>query len=597
MSPIMGEPMTNRAYRTHTCGQLGAAEVGKEVILSGWVDTRRDHGGLIFIDLRDREGVTQIVLNPKENPQAHKIGEGLRSEYVVCIQGAVQRRPAGSENAKLATGQIEVHVKELEILNTCKPLPFEIGDTNTAEDLRLTYRFLDLRRPQMFRNLATRYRVTKIVRDYMDRNKFVEVETPFLTKSTPEGARDYLVPSRVHAGKFYALPQSPQLFKQILMVSGMERYYQLVRCFRDEDLRADRQPEHTQIDIEMSYIRREDIFALIEGMLVEIFKGILGIELKTPLRRLSYKQAMEGYGSDKPDLRFGMKIVSLSDMAAGCGFKVFSETVAGGGVVAGINASSCGSFAHAHVEGLVEWAKTAGAKGLAWMRVDESGKLSSSIVKFFTPEAQAKIIERMGARPGDLLLFVADKETVVFPVLGALRLKLADQLGLRDPKKFELLWVNDFPLLEYSEEEKKMVAVHHPFTSPLPEDAHLLDSEPLKVRANAYDLVINGTEAGGGSIRIHQPQMQSRMFQILGIDETRAKQLFGFLLEALSFGAPPHGGIALGLDRLTMILLGLDSIREVIAFPKTARATCLMSDCPSDVAEKQLKELHIKIVE
>ncbi len=589
--------MSAGTLRTHSCGQLTAQDVGKQVSLAGWVHTRRDHGGLIFIDVRDRQGLTQIVLNPKENPNAHGVGEKIRSEYVIAVGGTVHKRPPGTENTKLLTGQIEVHVSTIEILNASKTLPFEITDTNTSEDLRLTYRYLDLRRPEMVRNLTTRYRIAKIVRDYLDRQKFMEIETPFLTKSTPEGARDYLVPSRVHAGKFYALPQSPQLFKQILMVAGMEKYFQLVRCFRDEDLRADRQPEHTQIDIEMSFVQPEDIFALIEGMMTEVFRGILGVELSAPFRRMPYKQAMEEYGSDKPDLRFDMKIVNVSSTVAAAEFKVFASVVKSGGHVAGINAQGCGVYTNPQIEELVKWAVGAGAKGLAWMRVDAAGNLTSNITKFFSPEILNKLKEQLNAHAGDLLLFVADAPKLTLNVLGGLRLHLADKLGLRDAKKFELLWVVDFPLLDYSEEEKKMVAVHHPFTSPLPADQALLEKEPLKARANAYDLVLNGTEVGGGSIRIHQPEMQAKMFKILGIDEERAKLLFGFLLEALSYGAPPHGGIAIGLDRLSMLLLGVDSIRDVIAFPKTARATCLMSNCPSDVAEKQLKELHIKIAE
>ncbi|ODS31108.1 MAG: aspartyl-tRNA synthase [Candidatus Scalindua rubra] len=581
--------------RTHTCGQLRKADAGSEVTLSGWVDTRRDHGGVIFIDLRDRYGKTQVVFNPEYNSEAHQQASSLRSEYVIAVKGKVAERPEGMVNPDLDTGEIELFVDELEILNTCETTPFEItADTDVSTELRLKYRFLDLRRPIMQKYLAFRHKICQVARQYFDENNFIEVETPFLTKSTPEGARDYLVPSRINRGQFYALPQSPQLFKQILMVSGLDRYFQIVKCFRDEDLRAQRQPEFTQLDLEMSFVREDDIITIVEGLMVDIFNKIMGKEISAPFPRLSYHDAMKLYGCDSPDLRFGMTIEDITDIAKKTEFKVFQKVAESGGQVRGINATGCAILSRKEIDELTTFVNQFGAKGLAWFKVDDGG-LTSQISKFFTAEAQSEIKERFNAVPGDLLLFVADKESVVSQSLSQLRLNIGKTNGLINEEEFNFSWVVDFPLLELNEDLNRYDSLHHPFTSPHQDDLQILEERPLDVRARAYDIVLNGVELGGGSIRIHRPDIQKRIFKLLKIDEITAQKRFGFLLEALKYGAPPHGGIALGLDRMVTILLGLDDIREVIAFPKTQKATCLMVDAPSDVDEKQLKELGLSL--
>ncbi|MDD5226759.1 MAG: aspartate--tRNA ligase [Candidatus Omnitrophica bacterium] len=582
--------------RTMTCGELDKSFIGKEETLAGWVDTRRDHGNLIFVDLRDRWGITQIVFNPQTNPEMHKKAESLRSEFVIRVKGKVGGRPSGTVNARIPTGEIELQAEELEILNACQPLPFELEEKSVGEELRLQYRFLDLRRREMVENLTFRHRVLKLVHEYLDKQRFIEVETPYLTKSTPEGARDFLVPSRLTPGTFYALPQSPQLFKQLLMVSGYDRYYQIARCFRDEDLRKDRQPEHTQIDLEMSFIDEEDIMGVVEGMIAHVFKYAKKIEIPLPLRRMSYKEAMDKYGCDKPDLRYGMEIKNLTAVFEKSGFRVFDETITNGGEIRGLSFTPPAGveFSRKDFEDLTKWLQQDyGVKGLAWLKVTGPDTVESPIQKFFDAARIQKVIRTAGAKPGDIIFIVADKFKTAVVALGALRCFLADKYKMIPEGKFELLWVVDFPLFDWNEEEKRCDACHHPFTSPKPEDVPLLEAEPLKVRARAYDLIINGTETGGGSIRIHDRTVQSKIFQLLNFTPEQAEAQFGFLLKALTFGAPPHGGLAIGVDRLITLLLDRESIREVIAFPKTQKGTCLMTDAPSPATERQLKELNL----
>lgn len=591
----MGESIKG-LKRTHMCGELTSQNVGENVVLMGWVQRRRDLGGLIFVTLRDRTGIIQLVFDQEESSDLFDKAATLRSEYVIACRGQVVNRAPEAINPNMATGEIEVKAEELRILSKSETPPFYIEDnTNVSEALRYKYRYLDLRRPEMQRNLMIRHKIASQVRNFLNERGFLEIETPMLTKSTPEGARDYLVPSRVHPGKFYALPQSPQLFKQLLMLAGYDRYYQIVRCFRDEDLRADRQPEFTQIDIEMSFVEIDDVLTINEEMIAHIFKQVLDIDIPTPFKRMTYKEAMERYGSDKPDTRFGLELVDVSSLVANSKFKVFSGAVKKGGSVRAINAKGAGDkFSRRDIDSLGEFVKTYRAKGLAWINVTPEG-VKSPIAKFLSQEELDAILNHLKAEPGDLLLFIADENEIVFQALGQLRLELARRLDIIPKDQYNILWITEFPLFEYDQEEGRYVAKHHPFTSPMDEDLHLLESEPEKVRAKAYDMVLNGNEIGGGSIRIHDMSLQERMFKALGFTMEKAWEQFGFLLEAFKYGAPPHGGIAYGLDRIAALLAGRTSIRDVIAFPKVQNASDLMTNAPSFVDEKQLKELHISI--
>ncbi len=583
--------------RTHTCGELNGEDIGGATSLCGWVGARRDHGNLIFIDIRDAYGITQVVFNPKSSQDLHKKAEELRSEFVIRVIGHVGRRPQGTENPKIPTGQIEVAAEGLEILNMAMTTPFEIADDAlVTEESRLKYRYLDLRRGVMQKNLRLRHKACKSARDYFDQRNFIEVETPILTKSTPEGARDYLVPSRVNPGMFYALPQSPQLFKQILMVSSLDRYFQIAKCFRDEDLRSDRQPEFTQFDIEMSFVTEEDIYEISEGLMKKLFKDAIGVDLETPFPRLKYAEAMTRYGCDKPDIRFGLELVEITDLVKNSQFKIFRDVAEKAGKVIAINAKGCASYSRSSVDELIEFVKEHGAKGLANFKC-EAGKLTSQIDKFFSEEELDAIRSALGSSDGDMLFIVADKKKIAYDAMSNLRKLLGKRLNLIDERSFKFLWVTDFPLFQYSEEDKRWVSEHHPFTSVHPDDLELLKKGDSldKIRSRSYDLVVNGSEIGSGSIRIHDRNMQELIFKTIGISEDEAKVRFGFLLDAFKYGAPPHGGVAFGLDRLMTLFVGCDSIRDVIAFPKTQKAFCPMTSAPSVVDDKQLNELSIKI--
>ncbi|MBR6646480.1 MAG: aspartate--tRNA ligase [Clostridia bacterium] len=581
--------------RTHKCGELSLADIGSKVTVMGWVQSYRNLGGVIFVYVRDRSGSVQVVFNMENDKEMFEKADSLRSEYVVAVCGDVIKRTDENINAKNPTGEIEIKATELRLLSKAETPPIYIEEnSNVREEVRLKYRYLDLRRPDMQRLMELRHRVCKLARDYYDENGFLEIETPMLTKSTPEGARDYLVPSRVHPGKFYALPQSPQLYKQLLMLSGMDRYFQIVKCFRDEDLRADRQPEFTQIDLEMSFVNIDDVIEVNEGFIKKVFKEVLNIDVPTPFKRLSYKEAMERFGSDKPDTRFGLEINDLSDIVKDCGFKVFTGAIENGGSVRAINCKGgSDKLSRRDLDSLVEFVKIYKAKGMAWITVAEN-ELKSSITKFLTEDEINAILKKTEAEVGDIIMIVADRDSVVFDSLGALRLELAKRFELIEKDTFDLLWVTEFPLLEYDEDEKRYVAKHHPFTSPMDEDLELLDTDPGKVRAKAYDIILNGTELGGGSIRIFNTDLQQKMFEVLGFTKEEAWERFGFLMNAFRYGTPPHGGMAYGLDRFIMLLAGRDSIRDVIAFPKVKDASEIMTEAPGTVDEKQLEELFIK---
>ena len=584
--------------RSHRCTEVTTANIGQEVTVMGWVQKSRNKGGIIFVDLRDRSGILQIIFEESDcGAESFAKAEKLRSEYVIAVTGRVEAR-SGAVNENLATGAIEVRANSLRILSESETPPFPIEENSkTKEELRLKYRFLDLRRPDMQRNLLLRSKIAILTRQFLAEEGFLEIETPTLIKSTPEGARDYLVPSRVHPGSFYALPQSPQLFKQLLMCSGYDRYFQLARCYRDEDLRADRQPEFTQIDMELSFVDVDDVIDVNERLLHKLFKEILNVEIPQPIPRMTWQEAMDRFGSDKPDLRFGMELKNVSDVVKDCEFVVFKGALENGGTVRGINAEGQGHMPRKKIDALVEFAKGYGAKGLAYVAIQEDGSYKSSFAKFMTEEQMQALISAMDGKPGDLLLFAADKNKVVWDVLGNLRLEIARQLDLLKKDDYRFLWVTEFPLLEYSEEQGRFVAMHHPFTMPMDEDWHLIDSDPGAVRAKAYDIVLNGTEIGGGSVRIHQSDIQSKMFEVLGFTPEKAQEQFGFLLEAFKYGVPPHAGLAYGLDRVVMLMGGCDSIREVIAFPKVKDASCLMTEAPTPVDPKQLEELGIEVCE
>lgn len=583
------------ATRTHASNELSEALKGEKVVLKGWVQRRRDLGGLIFIDLRDRTGITQVVFSP-DVAEAHALADKVRSEYVIEVEGTVILRAEDQINPNVPNGKIEVEATKLVVINTAKTTPFQIENrTDVSEDLRLKYRYLDLRRPVMFDTFKMRSDVTRTIRNFLQNEGFLEVETPILTKSSPEGARDYLVPSRVHEGEFYALPQSPQLFKQLLMVSGFEKYFQIARCFRDEDLRADRQPEFTQVDIETSFLTQEEIIEMNERLIQAVMKEVKGIDIPAPFQRMKYQEAMDRYGSDKPDVRFGLELVALNDIFDGCNFKVFADTVAQGKQVKSINIKGAADkYSRKDMDELTKFVGIYGAKGLAWLKVTEEG-LNGPIAKFFDEALATALIERMKAEVGDILVFVADKASVVAASLGALRTKLGQDLGLIDESEFAFLWITDWPLLEYSEEDGRYYAAHHPFTRPFDEDIPLMETDPAAVRAQAYDIVLNGYELGGGSLRIYERELQEKMFNLLGFTEEEARAQFGYLLEAFEYGVPPHGGLAFGLDRFVMLLAGRTNLRDTIAFPKTASASCLLTNAPSEVSSEQLNELNLAI--